>query len=143
MVSLEGALSAVRNARSITRPIKEWKRWIRHYAAKGRPLGAMLLQHAFTNLVEEGMVLLMSTSGPVAKSELLDVLILRKPLVDRSAKGATYEMLESVTELIAEEINLLEANADYLQVSSAWQQRLALEVKAALFWIRRLQTRTC
>ena len=131
MVSIEGALSAVRNAHSHSRAVKEWKRWVRHYATRGTPLGAMLLQQAFMSVVEENVVLLLSPDVPILKAELLDTLIYRKPLVDRSALQYPDEMLEELTDVIIEEINLLEADSDYLKVSSAWQQRLALEVKAS------------
>ena len=131
MVSMEGALSAVRNARGDSRAVKEWKRWVRHYATRGTPLGAMLLQQAFMNVVEQNVALLLSTTEPVQSSELLDALIYRKPLVDRSALQYGDSMLEELTDVIIEEMSLLEADSDYLQVSSAWQQRLALEVKAS------------
>ncbi|KAK5133665.1 hypothetical protein LTR08_007519 [Meristemomyces frigidus] len=131
MVSLEGALSAIRNARTTSRAIKEWKRWVRHYATKARPLGAMLLQQAFMNIVEESVVLLVGASSPVTSADLLDTLMQRNPIMDQNRVNPTPELLESMTELIVDEIVLLEADADYLQVSSAWQQRLAFEVKAS------------
>lgn len=131
MVSLEGALSAVRNVRHPTKVLKDWKRWVRHYATKTRPLGAMLLQHAFMRVVEASVVSLVAVSEAPTGRSYLDTLLLRTPLVDRTLIYATADVLENITELIAEEISLLEADADYLQVSSAWQQRLALEVKAS------------
>ena len=131
MVSIEGALSAVRNAHSHSRTVKEWKRWVRHYATRGMPIGAMLLQQAFMSVVEENVVLLLSPNAPIPKFDLLNTLIYRKPLVDRSALQYSDEMLEELTDMIIEEVNLLEADSDYLKVSSAWQQRLALEVKAS------------
>lgn len=131
MVSLEGALSAVRNARTGGRIVKDWKRWVRHYATQARPLGAMLLQHAFMRVVEESVVFLVAGRTPLRSSELMDTLIKRSPLVERASSMATPEMIGSFTELIVDEINLLEEDADYLQVSSAWQQSLAFEVKAS------------
>jgi phosphatidylinositol 4-kinase A len=131
MVSLEGALSAVRNVRTTSRPVKEWRRWVRHYAARARPLGAMLLQQAFMRVVEESVILLIATSGPLSSTELLNTLLQRNPLVDRSSLPPMPDVLEGLVELVVEEMNLLEADEDYLQVSSAWQQRLALEVKAS------------
>ena len=131
MVSLEGALSAVRNARSSLRAVKEWKRWVRHYATRSMPLGVMLIQRAFMSVVEETVVLLVAGSTAIARPELLDTLLVRKPLFEKIGCVATFDMLDHLTEIIVEEINLLEADEDYLQVSSAWQQRLALEVKAS------------
>lgn len=131
MVSLEGALSAIRNARTTSRSIRDWKRWVRQYAVRARPLGAMLLQQALMRIVEESVVLLVATSGPLTSSNLLNALLQRSPLIDRSGLPPPPGMLEDMAELIADEISLLEADADYLQVSSAWQQRLASEVKAS------------
>ncbi|KAK4546096.1 hypothetical protein LTR36_002233 [Oleoguttula mirabilis] len=131
MVSLEGALSAIRNARTTSRSIKEWKRWVRHYSTQARPLGAMLLEQALMKVIEEGVVLLVATSGRPASEDLLDTLVKRNPLVSNATLPPMAGMLDSMAELIADEMSLLEADADYLQVSSAWQQRLAFEVKAS------------
>ncbi|WPH03082.1 Hypothetical protein R9X50_00595600 [Acrodontium crateriforme] len=131
MVSLEGALSAVRNARGSQRPIKEWKRWVRHHATRGRPLGSMLLQKAFMQLVEQSVLLLVSTNGPLQAPEYLDTFLRMPPLIGKSENSTTDDMLETYADLIAEEINLLENDEDYLQVSSAWQQHLAFEVKSS------------
>jgi len=131
MISLEGALSAVRNARSLTQPIKNWKRWVRHYATRARPLGAMLLQQAFMKVVEASVVLLLVPAVSGSGAEFLDGLLQRTPLVDRVAMKASYETVETLSEIVADEINLLEADADYLSVSSAWQQGLAFQVKAS------------
>ncbi|TKA75192.1 hypothetical protein B0A55_05179 [Friedmanniomyces simplex] len=129
MVSLEGALSAVRNARATTRTIKEWKRWVRHYAANARPLGAMLIEHAFMTFVERSVLLLVSDSTMDAH-DLLDSLLQRTPLTTGHAASDTSDVIGFMAEVITDEMSLLEADADYLQVSSAWQQRLALDVKA-------------
>ncbi|KAM0721899.1 hypothetical protein Q7P37_002824 [Cladosporium fusiforme] len=131
MVSLEGSLSAVRNARTSDRSVKEWKRWIRHYATQTRPLGAMLLQRAFSALVEESVLVLVSPHDRLTHLNVLDTLLHRSPLVTRSEVIASDTMLEDLAGLIVDEMDLLDADADYLQVSSAWQQRLALEVKAS------------
>lgn len=131
MVSMEGALSAVRNSRSNSHPVKEWRRWIRRYATKGSPLGAMLLQQAFMKVVEESVSRLLAPESDLTSSGLWDTLVHRSPLVDRRNLDADDDMMVELTEVVIEELDLLEADADYLQVSSAWQQRLALQVKAS------------
>lgn len=131
MVSLEGSLSAIRNIRSGNRSVREWKRWLRQYALQSRPLGAMLLQRAFSALVEESVLVLVSPYERLTDASVLDTLLHRSPLINRSGLVASDTMLEGFAGLIAAEMDLLEADADYLQVSSAWQQRLALEVKAS------------
>lgn len=131
MVSLEGSLSAVRNARIGTRSVKEWKRWIRHYATQTRPLGAMLLQRAFSALVEESVLVLVSPDERLTHVNVLDQLLRRSLPMSHANISSSDLMLEDLAGLIVEEMDLLDADADYLQVSSAWQQRLALEVKAS------------
>lgn len=131
MVSLEGGLSAVRNAHGSTRTVREWRRWIRQYATQGRPLGAVLLQSAFANLVEQSVLALISPFEETQSKEALDILLHRTPMLGSSQPSVQDAMLESYAEILVEEMNLLEADADYLQVSSAWHQRLALGVKAS------------
>jgi phosphatidylinositol 4-kinase len=131
MVSLEGSLSAVRNARTSNQSVKEWKRWIRHYATQGRPLGAMLLQRAFSALVEESVLVLVSPEERLTHVNVLDVLLSRSSPISRPNGTNSDKMLEDLAGLIVDEMDLLDADADYLQVSSAWQQRLALEVRAS------------
>ncbi|KAK5109748.1 hypothetical protein LTR62_006588 [Meristemomyces frigidus] len=130
MVSLEGSLSAIRNASTGNRAVREWRRWTRHYATQSRPLGAMLLQQAFMRIVEQSAFLLVSGPPLMPHSDMLDMLLSREPLMDKASAVCDSEVLESLAELVADEMNLLEADADYLQVSSAWQQRLALDVRA-------------
>ncbi|TKA26301.1 hypothetical protein B0A50_05080 [Salinomyces thailandicus] len=130
MISLEGALSAVRNAQVTSPAMKDWKRWMRHYASRMRPLGAMLLHQAFMGVVEESVKLIVA-SDSTNSTGFLDLLLQRKALLDHSALPPLHDTMESIAVLVSEEMILLEADADYLQVSSAWQQRLALQVKAS------------
>ncbi|THX06519.1 phosphatidylinositol 3 [Aureobasidium pullulans] len=46
-------------------------------------------------------------------------------------EGVDGSSLEKLTELLTEIVSLLDADADYLQVSSAWQQQLAFSTKAS------------
>ena len=131
MVSLEGALSAVRNAHVHSRHVKDWKRWVKHYASQGRPLGAMLLQQALMSVVEESITLLLTIDASSDSAKTLDLLMYRKPLLDKSASEIPETIIEGLADVTVEQISFLEADSDYLQVSSAWQQRLALEVKAS------------
>jgi phosphatidylinositol 4-kinase len=82
MVSLEGSLSAVRNARTSNRSVKEWKRWIRHYATQGRPLGAMLLQRAFSALVEESVLVLVSPDERLTHLNVLDLARTKSAVIE-------------------------------------------------------------
>lgn len=131
MVSLEGALSAIRNADYTSRSIKEWKRWIRHYSIKGKPLGAMLLQQAFMNVVEESVLALIPLPEPMAGTRLLDMLLQKDPLLYQGHAHA-HGLVASLSGVIADELQLLDADADYLKLGSDWQQKLAREVKSSV-----------
>ncbi|CAK4015158.1 Phosphatidylinositol 4-kinase stt4 [Lecanosticta acicola] len=131
MVSLEGALSAIRNSSTSSRPVKEWRRWSRHYAAQGQPLGAMLLQQAFMEVVEESCLALLPLSEPLRGTAFLDHLMQRKPSAYRASNQVSSEVIHSLTDVIANEMKYLDADADYLKLGSPWQQRLAREVKAS------------
>ncbi|KAK4615299.1 Phosphatidylinositol 4-kinase STT4 [Fulvia fulva] len=131
MVSLEGALSAVRNASSTSRTVKEWKRWTRHYAAKGHPLGAMVLQQAFMEIVEESVLALLPIQEPMRGDAMLDSLMQRNLALYRTNSQASNEHVRNLTATIAEQMKFLEADADYLKLASVWQQRLSREIKAS------------
>src|SRR5262249_40755040 len=47
MTALETVLSVTRNARGPYNPLRLWRKYLKHYAAIGRPLGAMLLRLGF------------------------------------------------------------------------------------------------
>ncbi|KAK4952033.1 Phosphatidylinositol 4-kinase stt4 [Elasticomyces elasticus] len=130
LLSLEGSLSAVRNARATTRPIKSWKRWLRHYAANARPIGAMMLEHSFMTLVERSVSLLVLPSAHVESQDILAFLQQRSLSPNGCEMSVSANALGDLADVIADEMNLLDEDADYLQVSSAWQQRLALDVKS-------------
>ncbi|KAF2169090.1 hypothetical protein M409DRAFT_21101 [Zasmidium cellare ATCC 36951] len=132
MVSLEGALSAVRNSSTTSRSVKEWKRWTRHYAAQGHPLGAMILQQAFMSVVEESVLALVPLREPLRGTELLDFLMQQPNLTSLRAKNATTSsQIGVLAQTITNEMRYLEADADFLKLGAPWQQRLAREVKSS------------
>ena len=72
LVAVERAASALQHSSHTGRSLRDWRRYLKRYAAKGSPLGA----------------------------------------------------------IINDQMRVLEDGADYLQLTSAWQQRLAFSVKA-------------
>jgi phosphatidylinositol 4-kinase len=130
MVSLEGALSAIRNTTDTSRAVKDWKRWIRNYAAKGSPLGNMLLQQAFMGVVEESVIALIPLPEPVPGTALLDILLAESAI--RRDRAQSNGLVGSLSDVVTDEMKLLEADADYLKLGSEWQQRLAREVKCSV-----------
>jgi phosphatidylinositol 4-kinase len=131
LIGFETALSVVRNSRSHQHELREWKRYAKHYAALGRPLGAMILHDSFLKVVVACASLLLESPDRNSKDSILDSLrvsynsnkILRNTSEDALADG--------LARIAAEEMDRLDNDLDYLQrVGSAWQQRQASSVKA-------------
>ncbi|EPS43151.1 hypothetical protein H072_2952 [Dactylellina haptotyla CBS 200.50] len=156
LLSAETAFSTIRNSHD--KDLKLWKRYTRQYAASGRPLGAMVLQQGFTSLLAAATSLLVADPKELKGAHILDVLLCktkdttsnpgtsspstRKPRLSRLSShsdaltnGSSHEnnLVFSLFDMITEILTLVEDGADYLQVGSAWQQRLAFSVKAYAF----------
>ncbi|KAF2474802.1 phosphatidylinositol 3-kinase 3 [Lindgomyces ingoldianus] len=132
LIAFETALSVVRNARSHQHGLREWRRFAKHYAAIGRPLGAMILHDCFLKLVVACASLLVEPADR-ASEEVLDFL--RSSYHGNHILSATAEdaLAEGLTKISVEEMERLENDLDYLQrVGSAWQQRQASAVKAKI-----------
>ena len=133
LVAVETAFSTIRNSRFENSIVKEWKRYVRHYAAIGRPLGAMLLQRSFMWLLVAGSSLLVADIDVLRGSDILDLLMsgtgVSRPTSPRTGE-VDFATIETMADIAADEMSLLEDGADYLRLGSAWQQRLAFSVKA-------------
>ncbi|RDW74087.1 phosphatidylinositol 4-kinase-like protein [Coleophoma crateriformis] len=133
LVTVETAFSTIRNSHSSHSHIREWKRYVRHYAATGRPLGAMLLQRSFMWLLVAGSSLLVANVDELRGNDILDLLMSGNSLTrNTSHRGgeSIFQAIEMMADLAADEMGLLEDGADYLRLGSAWQQRIAFSVKA-------------
>ncbi|KAJ0361735.1 hypothetical protein COL154_006672 [Colletotrichum chrysophilum] len=134
LTAVETAFSTIRNSQSADRHAKEWKRYLRHYSAAGRPLGAVLLQRSYMWLLVAGTSLLVTDASLLRGTHILDLLMsgdgAYRPGSPRSP-DADYRSLDMYTAIAMEQMNYLEATADYLQLGSSWQQRLAFAVKLA------------
>jgi phosphatidylinositol 4-kinase len=130
LIAFETALSIVRNARSHQHGLRDWKRYAKHYAVVGRPLGGMILHDSFLKLVLASASMLVRETDP-NHTDILDHLrsSKRKP---QTVPDAAEEMLtDGLTRIAIEEMEFLKSDLDYLQrVASAWQQRQASSVKA-------------
>lgn len=134
LIAFETALSIVRNARSNQHGMREWKRYVKHYAATGQPLGAMILHDSFLKVVVASASLLVGTN-PERKPDHSVLDHLRSSLADKKSqihRDASEDALaEGLTRIAVEEMERLENDLDYLQrVGSAWQQRQASSVKS-------------
>ena len=134
LVAVETALSTIRNSQSHDREVKEWKRLIRHYAHLERPLGAMLLQRSFMWLVVSSTSLMVADADDLRKSHILDLLMSRGGQLRSGLPKILDGDMHSVDVFAAhasEQMNHIEAGADFVRMGTPSQQRLAYEVKSA------------
>ncbi|KAF9770430.1 hypothetical protein IL306_012054 [Fusarium sp. DS 682] len=134
LIAVETALSTIRNCHSQDREVKEWKRYLRHYASSGRPLGAMLLHRSFAHLVVSSTSLMVKDPRSLREAHVLDIYIaqgedLRN--IASSALEADFKTVEEYAALAIEEIQYIEGGADFIRMGSPDQQSLAYAVKAA------------
>ena len=130
MVSVEGVFSSIRTSESTNRALLDWKSYARRYAVAGRPLGAMLLQRGFMRLLVSCSSLEVSDAEQLRKTDIFEILTSDKEFILREHHDASTALLEVLSEVSIESMRLLEDGSDYLQLGSAWQQRLAFAVKA-------------
>ncbi|KAL5001414.1 hypothetical protein BDV10DRAFT_5579 [Aspergillus recurvatus] len=128
MVVIETASSIVRNTGISDSTLRNWKRYARRYATNGRPLGAMLLQEGYMRFIKSCVTSLIGAQN-MSDDELLDEYVDGVGIA-RSHDKAEITLINRLTGIIADEIQLLEDSSDYLQVGSPGQQRLAFSVKA-------------
>ena len=130
MVSVEGVFSSIRTSESTSRILMDWKSYTNRYAASGRPLGAMLLQRGFMRLLVSCSSLQVSPAERLQTTDVFDILTAEQDFTPREQQNATSSLLELLSDTAVESMRLLEDGSDYLQLGSAWQQRLAFAVKA-------------
>lgn len=130
LVAVETASSTIRTSSHSDHHYREWRKYLRRYAAKGTPLGAMLLQQGFMRLVLACTKNLAASKDAFEAGDLLDQYIAGQYFDAAHNDSVDESMIEYLVEVIADEVRVLEEGSDYLQLSSAWQQRLAFSVKA-------------
>jgi phosphatidylinositol 4-kinase A len=130
LVAVETASSTIRTSSHSDHQYRDWRKYLRRYAAKGTPLGAMLLQQGFMRFVLACASRLAAGEVAFEAGDLLDRYIAGQHFDGAQRESVDESMIEYVVEVIADEVRVLEEGSDYLQLSSAWQQRLAFSVKA-------------
>lgn len=133
LVAVETAFSTIRNSTLQTPSVKEWKRYVRHYASMGRPLGAMLLQRSFMWLLVAGSSLLLADIDVLRGHDILELLMSSKKISDLTAsriEDVDFDAIELLADIATDEMTLLESSADYIRLGSASQQRVAFAAKA-------------
>lgn len=127
---VEGVLSSVRHGNDHPRIIRDFEAFILLYTKSDRPLGAMLLQHAYLRFLLCCSALEMATVHQLQEQSVIDYL-LSKNSPQYLADGAIHpNFIELLVEVSSEAINVLDEGADYLQLASESQQRLAFKARA-------------
>ncbi|KAL7274544.1 Phosphatidylinositol 4-kinase stt4 [Rhizina undulata] len=127
LVNVETAFSAIQNSQDVH--ARSWRRYVRHYDAEGRPLGAMLLGKGFMKLLMSSTSILISDAVAIKGEDILDVLMSDQSLEGAAASG-DLPMIEACADMATEEHARIEDGADYARMGSDWQQKLAYCVKA-------------
>jgi len=130
LVCVETAFSTIRNSHGSHPAMREWKWYTQHYAAAGRPFGAMLLQRGLLRLVVSCTSLEVADVETLRRADVLDILISQQHVARSGVNDGEIALIETMTDVAAEEMRVLEDGSDYLRLGSVWQQRLAFSVKA-------------
>ena len=134
LVAVETSFSTIRNSHSPDRDVREWKRSLRQYAAFGRPLGAMLLQRSFMWLVVSSTSLIVTEGKLLRKAHILDLLMARDGKLNAGLvekPDADFQSIDIYASLAVQQMNYIEAGADFVRLGTPSQQRLAYAVKSA------------
>ncbi|KAI0135195.1 hypothetical protein F4814DRAFT_400132 [Daldinia grandis] len=135
LTTIDASFSTIRNAHISDRNAKDWKRILRHYANQGRPLGSMLLQRSFMWLLVSATSLLIADVKLLRTSHILDLFMSKdgmSKLGSASSPDPDFQSIELYASIAQEEMDRLEASADFIELGSSAQQRLACAVKAAV-----------
>ena len=130
LVSVEGIFSSIRTSGTRTGNMREWKVFGKKYAASGRPLGAMLLQHSFMQFLHSCSALMVVPASILQEKDTLDALLSQKSLKAMEQEEDTTMLVKVISDIATEQIRLLNDGADFLHLSSSWQQKLGFAVKA-------------
>ncbi|PGH30996.1 phosphatidylinositol 4-kinase [[Emmonsia] crescens] len=129
LITVETVSSMLRSSESSDRILLDWRRYARRYASGGRPLGAMLLQQGFMRFIKASTSPAGADGQTISETALLDQYI-NSVEITRQDQDGQHVLVNPLAEIIAEQIQQLEDGSDYLQLGSAWQQRLAFSVKS-------------
>ncbi|KAL6716283.1 Phosphatidylinositol 4-kinase stt4 [Lecanora helva] len=130
MLSVEGVFSSIRTFESESKEILDWKLYVKRYATCGRPLGAMLIHCGYMRFLASCSSLQVATHKQLQEAATFDIIIADKDFEEKDDSKDKSALLESMSDITIESMRLLEDGADYLQLSSAWQQQLAFTAKA-------------
>ena len=135
MVAVEGVFSSIRTSGPSSKHLGRWKLYIRRYAVAGEPLGAMILQTRYLKFLNSCSALQLCRPDQLRKADVLDVLLSENKTPYHEDHDAAVALLELLTEIATGAMHLLDDGSDFLQLGSAWQQRLAFAAKASTLQI--------
>ncbi|KIW83029.1 hypothetical protein Z517_02272 [Fonsecaea pedrosoi CBS 271.37] len=130
LIAVETASSAIRNSTSTDPADRDWRKYLKRFAAQGLPVGAMVLQKGFMKLVLACTARMLCDEHTVECGDILDQYIAGNHLNRAKDDTITDDMVAYLVDIVSEQMRVLEDGSDYLQLSSVWQQRLAFSVKA-------------
>lgn len=130
LIHVEETFSSLRASDATPKSLHTWRAYTRRYAASGRPLGAMLLQQGFMKTVLSCSSLQIFREEQLQKADALNILMSQQPFIDHKQHPESGFLTQLITEIANHKLALLEDGADYLQIGSAWQQRIAFSTKA-------------
>ena len=130
LVAIEKAVSTIRHTDWNDSIARDWKKSLKHYATRGYPLGAMHLQQSFLKLVVSCCARFTGSDLSKQGTDRLELYSKGAHLEQFRQEEVDDDMIEYLADLVTDQMNVLEEGSDYLQLSSAWQKRLAFLVKA-------------
>ncbi|KAL9042174.1 MAG: hypothetical protein Q9180_000786 [Flavoplaca navasiana] len=130
MVSMEGTFSSLRATGETTSVLYAWRSYTRRYAASGRPLGAMLLQQGFMKVALSCSSLQVYHEEQLQRKDVLDMFMSQDEGLELKQPQESTYLTELIAEIASQEMTLIDDGADYLQLGSVWQQRIAFSTKA-------------
>lgn len=131
LLLLESTLSSIRTSRVASGFVKQWKDCMRHYAATGRPFGALALRKGLANFVEACAATLVLDGPGVQGKSVLESLMVQLQGKGRLHVRLDSELCQTFSSSASQELANVEAGSDYLRMESAWQRHLGYSVKAS------------
>jgi phosphatidylinositol 4-kinase A len=131
LVAVETAASKIRNSSATDFTVRDWRRYNRRYAAKRRPLGAMLLQQRFSRFIKSCIITTTLRRAPPSNAMFFEKYADELVTAEAFTESEEAALVKHIVGIITDEIHLLEDGADYLQIGAQWQQELAFSVKAS------------
>ncbi|KAK8168122.1 hypothetical protein BKA80DRAFT_300117 [Phyllosticta citrichinensis] len=131
MIALEASVSSALYGSHAKRSLRDWRRYTKHYAAMGRPLGAMLLHHCFMQLVASCTGHIAAPVDDQLHNSVLERLLTAQGVADRKLDEDADTFLSLAAGTAEDELERIDANSEYMKrIGTVWQQHLAHAVMA-------------